>query len=116
MPQSFVTVNSCNDLLAGPGPSGAGSWLTPVCADYVLTAENLTTGGRRRDDTDLPAGQYRTDDFSLHSIAVPLRRWGDTQIATLNVGSAGCRWRSSNLVTISASNSILSWMIYSYTV
>jgi len=22
-------------------------------------------GGRRRDDTDLPPGQYRTDDFSL---------------------------------------------------
>ena len=84
--------------------------MTPVCGDYVLTAENLITGsladddvavggyhigihrpnrsgggiaaarpqeegcmavitrgfgGRRRDDTDLPPGQYRTDDFSL---------------------------------------------------
>ena len=34
-------------------------------------------GGRRRDDTDLPPGQYRTDDFSL----VPARGVLTTMLA-----------------------------------
>jgi len=30
-------------------------------------------GGRRRDDTDLPPGQYRTDDFNLARETAPTR-------------------------------------------
>jgi hypothetical protein len=35
-------------------------------------------GGRRRDDTDLPPGQYRTDDFSRSALRpAPYRTEGE---------------------------------------
>ena len=51
----FRTVNRCNETTAGrtrPQPE-AGSWLTPVCGDHVLTAENLMTGSTLRPPSGL---------------------------------------------------------------
>jgi len=49
-------------------PSGSGSGgiaaARPQEEGYMAVITR-GFGGRRRDDTDLPPGQYRTDDFSL---------------------------------------------------
>jgi hypothetical protein len=63
-------------------------------------------GGRRRDDTDLSPGQYRTDDFSLvllgrrHRLARRFRRFGvilrtdvrEPEVHTATGSTAWCFW------------------------
>jgi hypothetical protein len=72
--ESLVTGSLADDDIAMGGyhiginrPSGSG-WRRdcgrPATAGSCMAVDTRGFGGRRR-DTDLPPGQYRTDDFSL---------------------------------------------------
>ena len=49
-------------------------------------------GGRRRDDTDLPPGQYRMDDLSLRT------RRERTEVHTATGSTAWCFWSAGTSV------------------
>src|SRR5262249_45994440 len=57
--------------------AGAGSWLTPVVGDYVLTAENLITGSLA--DDDVAMGGYH---IGIHRPSRSGWRWDCSRPAT----------------------------------
>lgn len=73
--ENLITGSLADDDVAMGGyhigihrPSGSG-WRWDAAArpqeEGCMAVITRGFGGRRRDDTDLPPGQYRTDDFSL---------------------------------------------------
>jgi hypothetical protein len=73
--ENLITGSLADDDVAMGGyhigihrPSGSGGGGIAAAQPQEKGCRAVITrgfGGRRRDDTDLPPGQYRTDDFSL---------------------------------------------------